>query len=113
MPESVKRRGSSGPTIGAMVRCSGRVAMRRSKATFGSPPRDTRPMQEDPLEVVRRYHEAVAARDRDAIVALLGEDIEFLTVDSPLDLEPVYRGHDGMRRFFRDWVGAWESTGYA
>src|SRR5919108_262289 len=28
MPESVKRRGSSGPTMGAMVRCSGVVAMR-------------------------------------------------------------------------------------
>src|SRR5213596_660806 len=27
MPESVKRRGSSGPTIGAIVRCSRAVAM--------------------------------------------------------------------------------------
>src|SRR5919201_4697729 len=27
MPESVNRRGSSGPTMGAMVRCSGVVAM--------------------------------------------------------------------------------------
>lgn len=65
-----------------------------------------------PEDVVRRYNEAVAARDSEAIFALLSEDVEFVTVDSPLDLDDVYRGHEGMRQFFRDWRGVWEPDGY-
>jgi hypothetical protein len=35
MPESVKWRGSLGPTIGAMVRCSGSVVMGPGEVTLG------------------------------------------------------------------------------
>src|SRR5436305_1398733 len=41
MPESVNRRGSSGPTIGAIVRCSSVVAMARGYPLIRASPRQT------------------------------------------------------------------------
>jgi uncharacterized protein len=66
------------------------------------------------VEVVRRVYEAAAGRDSAAVLDLYDPEIE---LDSTrLDIVgaagAVHRGHDGMRKFFREWHEAWESIEY-
>jgi ketosteroid isomerase-like protein len=45
------------------------------------------------------------------IVAGCHPEVEWITggtPDGPLLLDEVYRGHEGVRRYFEDWVGAWD-----
>jgi ketosteroid isomerase-like protein len=63
------------------------------------------------VEVVRRVYEAVAARDAEAVLALYDPDVEWDFTDSPVGnaLEDrIYRGHEGLRRWWREWQEAWE-----
>jgi ketosteroid isomerase-like protein len=69
-------------------------------------------MSEESVETVRRAYEAAAQRDGAAVIALYGPEVEWDISHAPArDLlgEPhVYRGHDGLRTFFRVWYEAWE-----
>jgi ketosteroid isomerase-like protein len=61
------------------------------------------------IEVVKATFAAFAARDIDAVLALASPDIEFTAVtgEHAGRTEP-YRGHEGMRQYFRDVGALWE-----
>ena len=61
------------------------------------------------IEVVKAAFAAFAARDLDRVLALADPDIEFTAVtgEHAGRTEP-YRGHDGMRQYFRDVAAIWE-----
>jgi ketosteroid isomerase-like protein len=61
------------------------------------------------IEVVKATFAAFAARDLDAVLALAHPDIELTAVtgEHAGRTEP-YRGHAGMRQYFRDVASLWE-----
>ena len=61
------------------------------------------------IEVVKASFAAFAARDVDAVLALTAPDVELTAVtgEHAGRTEP-YRGHDGMREYFRDVASVWE-----
>jgi ketosteroid isomerase-like protein len=61
------------------------------------------------IEVVKATFAAFAARDLDAVLALADRDIEFAAVTGEhAGRTDPYRGHDGMRQYFRDVASVWE-----
>ena len=73
--------------------------------------RDTaRAMSEENVEIVRRVYEAVARRDTAAVLAAYAPDVEWDFSGSTwgdLTGRPVYRGHEDLRAFYREWYEAW------
>jgi ketosteroid isomerase-like protein len=61
------------------------------------------------IEVVKATFAAFAARDLQAVLALSAPDIELTAVtgDQAGRTEP-YRGHAGVRQYFRDVASVWE-----
>ena len=61
------------------------------------------------IEVVKAAFAAFVARDLEAALALADADIEFsaVTGDHAGRADP-YRGHDGLRQYFRDVASVWE-----
>jgi ketosteroid isomerase-like protein len=61
------------------------------------------------IEVVKASFAAFAARDLDAALALMDPDVELTAVtgEQAGRTEP-YRGHEGMRQYFRDVATVWE-----
>jgi methylmalonyl-CoA/ethylmalonyl-CoA epimerase len=72
-------------------------------------------MSAENVEIVRRMFEAVARHDTEAVMALYAPDVEFDTSGDPLASliggRQVYRGHDGLRNFFRQRAEALEDAG--
>ena len=67
-------------------------------------------MSRENLEIARRVWEAYARGDTDFIVALADPGIEFVTTHfADWPEEEVYRGVEGLRRFFEQWLGVWET----
>ena len=61
------------------------------------------------LGLVRRLFEAFAARDVDALLDVVGEEIEFFGPTATILREGrCYRGHEGMRRYMRDVEALWQ-----
>jgi ketosteroid isomerase-like protein len=69
-------------------------------------------MSEQNVEIVRRAYGAAAQRDTSAVISMYGPEVEWDISHAPArDLlgEPhVYRGHTGLRSFFRAWYEAWD-----
>jgi ketosteroid isomerase-like protein len=66
------------------------------------------------VEIVRRVYEAAARRDAATVFALYDPEVE---LDPSRWLEGamgggVFRGHEGLRSFFREWHEAWENVEY-
>jgi ketosteroid isomerase-like protein len=59
----------------------------------------------DPIEPVRRFADAVNARDPEGALAVSHPEIEFLSVLAVSGR--AYRGHEGVRRYFEDVAAAW------
>ena len=61
------------------------------------------------IEVVKAIFAAFAARDLDTVLALADPEIELTAVtgEHAGRTEP-YRGHDGLRQYFRDVASVWE-----
>jgi ketosteroid isomerase-like protein len=67
-------------------------------------------------EVVSEDHEAVLREafrrwnegDFEGTTDLMHPDVEWRTAGLFPDLAPVYRGRDGVRKFWRDFTGPWE-----
>ena len=63
-------------------------------------------MSQENVEIVRRVYRAFNDRDLDAWVALHTEDVEWRLIGGFADmLGTEFIGHEGLRRFFDDWVG--------
>ena len=61
------------------------------------------------IEVVKATFAAFAARDLDTVLALADPDIEFTAVTGEhAGRTDPYRGHDGLRQYFRDVASVWE-----
>jgi ketosteroid isomerase-like protein len=61
------------------------------------------------IELVKAAFAAFAARDLETVLALADPEIELTapTGEQAGRTEP-YRGHDGLREYFRDVAGVWE-----
>jgi ketosteroid isomerase-like protein len=58
--------------------------------------------------LVERLFDAFAARDEDALLAIMAPEIEFFgPTATVLNEGKSYRGHDGMRRYFQDVKTLW------
>jgi len=62
-------------------------------------------------EVTLRAYEAWNARDFDTCIALIDPEVEWSFSGSAQmpGTDVVYRGHEGVRRFWREFVDPWES----
>ena len=68
-------------------------------------------MSQENVESVRRMLDE-AREDPEVMYGMLGDDVEWEIGDLGLPGPSTRRGPDGVREFFRDWVGAFESWGY-
>ena len=66
-------------------------------------------MSQENVEIVRVAYDAWNRGDMDAMLATLHPDVETVTTGVFPGLDRVYSGHDGFRKFWRDFRGAWES----
>ena len=68
-------------------------------------------MSQENVEIVRRIYEGVARHDT-SVLELYDRDVEFDFSRSPFGTvalgKTVYRGHEGLRDFFRERYEAWE-----
>ena len=61
------------------------------------------------IEVVRATFAAFAARDIETVLALADPDVEFTAVTGEhAGRTAAYRGHDGLREYFRDVASVWD-----
>ena len=61
------------------------------------------------MDVVKAMFAAFAARDLETVLTLADPDIEFTAVTGEhAGRTDPYRGHDGMRAYFRDVAQVWE-----
>ena len=59
-------------------------------------------MSQENLERTRRAFDAFNRRDLDAFLPLTDTEVEFATRYMELEGDPHYRGHDGVREWWRD-----------
>jgi ketosteroid isomerase-like protein len=68
-------------------------------------------MAEENIELVRRLLDMFAKREHEAVFAFYDPEIEWdathLQAAGFDDLAGVYRGHDGVRTYWRRWLQAW------
>jgi ketosteroid isomerase-like protein len=67
-------------------------------------------MSSENVEVVKRIFEAAARRDAAGVLAAYDQDVEVDFSGAPqagMIGARVYRGHEGLRRWFREWHDAW------
>jgi ketosteroid isomerase-like protein len=69
-------------------------------------------MSQENVEIVRQIFEAGARRDSPTAFSLYDRDLVWdVSRLEGVDFEGgIFRGHDGLRRWFRGWFGAWESV---
>ena len=68
-------------------------------------------MSEHNLALVRRMYEAFDARDVDAALAIVTDDVQFLPVTANLTTGGVpYRGIEGLANYFADVDRVWDSV---
>jgi ketosteroid isomerase-like protein len=72
-------------------------------------------MSEQNVDIVRRIHEAAGRRDAATVLSLYDPEVELdasrVQIVGFMGYE-VYRGHAGLRSFFREWHEAWENVEY-
>jgi ketosteroid isomerase-like protein len=59
-------------------------------------------VSQENVEIVRQGHETFNRRDLDAYLALHDPDAEFTTYERAMEGLGPYRGHDGIRRWWKD-----------
>jgi ketosteroid isomerase-like protein len=65
-------------------------------------------MAPDVTDTIRNGFAAWSRGDVEGALAGLAPQFEFETSDVFPGLDPVYRGHDGVRRFFEEFNATWE-----
>ena len=75
-----------------------------------APPRDTaRTMSRENVEFVRAQYERWNARDFEGWIEAFDPEVEYLSsVAASLDGGGEYHGHEGLRRFVREYFEGWE-----
>jgi uncharacterized protein len=67
-------------------------------------------MSQENVEIVRRLYDAFETRDNALPFAVYDTEIEWYSGGlEGVGFEPVYRGHDGVRAYWRYWLQSWES----
>lgn len=66
-------------------------------------------MSQKNVELVALTYDAWNRGDMDAMLATFRADFEFVTSGMFPDLDPVYAGHDGFRKFWHDFSETWDS----
>ncbi len=69
------------------------------------------------LETVQRLIEAHERRDFDAVFDLYDPQVVYRTDGFDdrllaLGIDPIYVGHEGVRKFWREWLAAWETIDF-
>ena len=66
-------------------------------------------MSQENVELLRGAFEEFVAGKRDFGSGLLAEEVEWEASElaAVLDIDDVYRGEEGVRRFWRAWLSAW------
>jgi len=68
-------------------------------------------MSSENVELLGGVFESFLAGERDFGVELLDPGIEWDSSDlTVLDIAGVYRGPEGVRQFWREWLAAWETV---
>ncbi len=62
------------------------------------------------VDLVREAYEAWNRDDFEGFLDYAAPDIEFRPNAGFADLDQVYRGHEGVRAWYRDWRNAWETV---
>ncbi len=66
-------------------------------------------MDETDMDVIEAVYAAFSERDVEGVIARLHPDVEFSAVTGDHAGRPgPYRGHDGMRQYFRDVAEVWD-----
>ena len=69
--------------------------------------------QETNLRIIRGFYDAFARRDHESAFKHYSPDVEWDVSRFPTPgIDPVYRGHEGIRRFWRAWLGAWAELAF-
>jgi ketosteroid isomerase-like protein len=66
-------------------------------------------VSDENIDIVRRSIERWSSGDLEGYMETLDPEIEWRTSGLYPGLEPVYYGHDGFRRFWRDFHEPWET----
>ena len=71
-------------------------------------------MSQENVEIVRRVYDAAARRDGDAVLALYDPEIEWdwTRVSGLFGQGGLYRGHERLRQWFREWSEGLDSIKY-
>jgi ketosteroid isomerase-like protein len=65
------------------------------------------------VEIVRRLYRCFRERDNETAFELMDPEIEWDARDAQiLGLNDVYYGHEGVRRFWRAWLDAWDEIDF-
>lgn len=67
------------------------------------------------VDLVRALFEAIGRRDTASVLEFYDREVAWdASRAGPGEafLAGTYHGHDGLRRYFRDWYGAWEDLEY-
>jgi ketosteroid isomerase-like protein len=62
-------------------------------------------MSEENVELTNRAYEAFNRRDLDAFLALVDPEVEFTTRYLEMEADRSYRGHEGVREWWRTLLG--------
>jgi ketosteroid isomerase-like protein len=66
------------------------------------------------VEIVRRLYECFRERDNETPFKFFDLEIEWDMRESEIPgLDHVYRGHEGVRDFWRGWLEAWDEIEFA
>jgi ketosteroid isomerase-like protein len=68
-------------------------------------------MSRENVDRVDRAYDAFNRRDLDAFLAFMDPEVELMTRFMELEGDPYYRGHDGVRRFWTQFLSAWDEYG--
>jgi ketosteroid isomerase-like protein len=64
-------------------------------------------MSQENVEVVKEFSRLFEEGDRDAWRDHFAPDVIWDTSATTLPQAGIYHGHEGIERFFRDWLGTW------
>jgi uncharacterized protein len=65
-------------------------------------------MSEENVEIVKEFTRLFEKGDRDSWRDYFAPDVVWDTSASNMPSPGVFHGHEGVQRFFRDWLGTWK-----